>query len=100
MTATRYRGRRAPFSADYWITGAPGFTDAGDPNAVKPAGDRIMRVPARLLAFNEQPNVGFTNSVSGVRIFLADGTDVTMRNWWYDDGQALWVPFGSAALTI
>jgi hypothetical protein len=88
--------KAATFSADYWIIGAAGFTDAGDPNAFPPAANRIMRLPARILAADLG---GLGTSTPSMRCFLADGTNATLRAWFFDDAQNMWLPIGSAAVT-
>lgn len=80
MIATT-RNKAARFTAMLWIRGAANFTDA-DPNVTPPAANRTLRIPS-----------GPFLSQTAVSTWLADGTSATIRNWFYDDGQAIWVPF-------
>jgi hypothetical protein len=79
------------FTAQCWIEGAAGFTDAGDPNSIGLAAlttaGRIIRTP---------PGIFVTPGLS-ISAFAADGTSAVVRFWWFDDVKALFVPFGATA---
>lgn len=87
------------FTAQCWITGASGFTDS-DPNSVPPAASRIIRFPAYM---PQAPNPPISATLwlgAQLMAVLADGTSATIRFWWYDDVEELWVPSGATvALT-
>jgi hypothetical protein len=86
--------------AHLWITGAAGFTDAGDPNASPPSAGRILTIPpfdrfAQGFAAASPPTyVGGGWAVNGA---LADGTSATLRSWWKDDTLGIWFPVGTVS---
>lgn len=57
------------------------------PNSVAPASDRIYQIP---------PYVWCSGSVGGAGptlfLFAADGTACTIRGWWLDESNSLWIP--------
>lgn len=81
------------FTAQCWITGAAGFTDAGDPNAFPPDAARVITsLPEGRLA----TGTAALRPASFVGAHVADGTSASVRFWWYDDAQAIWIPGGAA----
>lgn len=76
------------YTADLWITnGGAAITVDGDPNVTPPAANRILRSRGDLFLSTYAGNV--TPSLFAT---LADGVTATVRHWWYDDVQLLWVP--------
>jgi hypothetical protein len=79
------------FTAQQWITGAANFTDAAPTNAASVAAARRITTP---------PGIFVTPGLL-VSAFLGDGTSASIRMWWLDDVQDLWVPFqATVALTL
>lgn len=84
------------FSADLWRTGASGFTDAS-PNTSAPAAGTIAKCPPGKFLVGW----GGGNNAVVLSVFLADGTSVQVRLWYYDDTMALWVsPTFMSATTL
>jgi hypothetical protein len=79
------------FTAQCWIeNGGAAIAVDSSPNSVAPAANRIIRAPS--YAFNLHDRV----FQLGVVAFVADGTGATLRMWWYDDVQLLWIARGQA----
>jgi hypothetical protein len=85
------------FTAQCWITngGSAIALDVSDPNAAPPVAARIITTPNYALAITVPIASGFFRCLL-LSLFVADGTGATVRPWWYDDAQALWVPMAVA----
>ena len=78
------------FTAQCLITGSSGFTDSAPTNGTSVLPTRYITYPTNI----------FLTAGTSLTAFLQDGTSATVRFWWYDNVQDLWVPNGTAlALT-
>jgi hypothetical protein len=86
-----------PFALGVWVGTIGGSALATDPspNVTPPSAGRIIRVTGRRHAIfasqtGNTANVPLITVVFGV----VAGSSITVQNWFFDDTQALWIPFG------
>ena len=86
----------AGFTAWQWITnGGSAIAVDSDPNSVAPPASRVFYPPTSIFIGSFEAGNGNTLTSTNISPCAADGTSVTVRAWWYDDTQSLWIPESS-----
>lgn len=96
IVSTRNKART--YTADAWIIGAANFTD-GDPNVAGAGGTggdaSVTALTALGRIITPSPKIFMMSGVL-LSAAIANGTSASIRFWWYDDVQKLWIPFTAA----
>lgn len=80
------------FAMTIWVgtLGGGALATENDPNTTPPAASRILRIGAKR-------GGTLVQGLGNVRAYVANGTSLTLRGWYFDTFVNLWVAFVGAA---
>jgi len=104
MRFTTKNGRRNGFTAQCWIKNAAGAVLAAEPTNPTTLAS-VTGLTANIAGTGENgtgriitiPKDILLTSAMNATAFSVDGTSASVRFWWYDAVEDLWVPNGAAA---